>query len=145
MSGPTVLQSSDHSHWKQWCWRSPNTCCSKKILLLLVWEILFTFSFEILAWDQGLAMGYACISAAKFLSMLLAPLVGLLADMKFGRYKTIKTGSFVSFSASLFYFVALVSPELNSLLFSVAMICFSRLLLSCLTSIYNRSTNWCHV
>ena len=124
MSGPTVMQSSDHSHWKQWCWRSPNTCCSKKILLLLVWEILFTFSFEILAWDQGLAMGYACISAAKFLSMLLAPLVGLLADMKFGRYKTIKTGSFVSFSASLFYFVALVSPELNSLLFSVAMILF---------------------
>ena len=123
MAGPIVSLSSGCSHWKQW-WRSPNTCCSKKILLLLVWEVLFTFSFEILVQNHGLILDNDFISIMKFLSMLLAPLVGLLADMKFGRYKIIKTGSFVSFFASLFYFVALVSPLLKSLLFSVAMILF---------------------
>ena len=122
MAHPRVSQSA-HGGWKKW-WRSPNTSYSKKILLLLVWEILFTFSFELLAWNQGLVLDNVFISTTKFLSMLFAPVVGLLADVKFGRYKIIKTGSFVSFFASLFYFVALVSPAQKSILFSVAMILF---------------------
>ena len=79
MAGPIVSLSSGCSHWKQW-WRSPNTCCSKKILLLLVWEVLFTFSFEILVQNHGLILDNDFISIMKFLSMLLAPLVGLLAE-----------------------------------------------------------------
>ena len=44
MAGHWVLQSSGHGRWKQWWRRSPNTSCSKKILLLLVRQTLFTLS-----------------------------------------------------------------------------------------------------
>ena len=78
----------------------------------------------LIAWNQGQITGYVFISITEFCSLLLAPVVGLLADVKLGRYKIIKTGSFVSFFARLFYFAALVSPAQISILFSVAMILF---------------------
>ena len=139
MAGPRVLQSSGHSRCKQWWRRSPNTCCSKSILLLLVWEMLFTISWGLLAWNQGLFLDYAFISTTKFLSLLLAPLVGLLADVKFGRYVIIKTGSLISFFASLFYFFAFLAPALKSILFSATILicigvtCYSAAMLPFLT------------
>ena len=41
------------SRWKQWWRRSPNTCCSKKILLLLMWNMLFSFSWYVVTFTCG--------------------------------------------------------------------------------------------
>ena len=63
-----------------------------------------------------MTLDYIFISVTKCLSLLLAPLVGLLADVKFGRYEIIKTGSLVAFFASLFHYFALLLGEDVSLL-----------------------------
>ena len=104
MAGPRVSQSSDHSHWKQWWRRSPNTCCSKKILLLLVWHVLFTLSYRIIVLASN---GNIVTFISIFLSYAFAPLIGWLADVKFGRYEVIKFGSIASFLASIFYYFSI--------------------------------------
>ena len=110
-------------------WRSSDAC--RKILLLLMWEVLFKLSFGLLIENKVMTLDYIFISVTKCLSLLLAPLVGLLADVKFGRYKIIKTGSLVAFFASLFYYCALLLGEdaslLKALLFCAAtiLVCLS--------------------
>ena len=96
MAGP---QSSIRSHWWR---RSPNTCCSKKILLLLVWLLLFTFSLYMLL--HVLIHDTYILYSSVFVSYSSGPLIGYLADVKFGRYKIIKFGSIVSFLTSILYF-----------------------------------------
>ena len=93
MAGPRVsLQSSGHSHWKQWCRRrSPNTCCSKKILLLLVWQTLFTVSLGILSFVPTHSKNL--LFASELLSYSFAPLIGWLADVRFGRYEVASLAS----------------------------------------------------
>ena len=114
MAGPRVSQSSGHSHWKQWWRRSPNTCCSKKIMLLLMWHMLFFFSWG--------AQAYVPISSdivyftSIFLSYSFAPLIGWLADVRFGRYEVIKFGSIASFLASILYFIAMLTGGGDSIL-----------------------------
>ena len=49
-------------------------------------------------------------------SCLLAPLIGWLADAKFGRYKVIKFASYVSFLASIFYYFSLITGKRISIL-----------------------------
>ena len=122
MAGPGVSQSSGHSSWKQWWRRSPNTCCSKKILLLLVWFFLFILSSNIFTISAYHHVGYTGILfASECLAYCLAPLVGWLADVRFGRYEMIKFGSLVSFLASiLYYFVLLTTSTLSNVLFSAA-------------------------
>ena len=101
MAGPRLSQSCGHSRWKQWWRRSPNTCCSKKILLLLVWHVLFTLSFGIMVFALlGNIVSYISI----FLSYSFAPLIGWLADVKFGRYEV---GSIASFLASILYYFSI--------------------------------------
>ena len=95
-------------------WRSGITC--HKILLLLMWEILFKFSWGMLIGNKVVTLDHIFISVTKCLSLLLAPLVGLLADVKFGRYEIIKTGSLVAFFASLVHYFALLLGEDASLL-----------------------------
>ena len=107
MAGPRVSQSSGHSCWKQWWKRSPNTCCSKKILLLLVWQVLFAFSWSLLSNEGYLVLDDVLLFTAKFTSFCCAPVVGWLADVRFGRYEIVKFGSLASFFASIFYFFAL--------------------------------------
>ena len=51
-------------------------------------------------------MSYTSL-VSKLLSFLLAPFLGWLADVKFGRYKVQKFGSFVMFFATIFYYFAL--------------------------------------
>ena len=103
---------------------------SSKILLLLMWEVLFKLSFGLLIGNKVMTLDNIFISVTKFLSLLLAPLVGLLADAKFGRYEIIKTGSLISFFASLLYYFTLLSGEdaslLKSWLFCAAtiLVCF---------------------
>ena len=85
MAGPRVAQSPGHSRWKQWCRRrSPNTCCSKKILLLLVWQMLFTVSLGILSFVPTHSKNV--MFTTELLSYSFAPLIGWLADVRFGRY-----------------------------------------------------------
>ena len=85
----------------------------RKIVLLLMWEMLFKLSFGLLTGNS--LLDYVFMSIMKSLSLLLAPLVGLLADVKFGRYEIIKTGSLISFFACLFYYFALMVGEDASL------------------------------
>ena len=98
MAGPTLSQSL----------RSPNSCCSKKILLLLMWEILFTFSWSTLLVNQA---GNDLTMISKLVSNLLAPFFGWLADVKFGRYNTLMFSTIVSFLASMFLYFALIIGE----------------------------------
>ena len=113
-----------HSCWKQWQRRSPNTCCNKKILLLLMWYLLFVFSSNILKFSANQRFGNpGILLASQCLAYYLAPLVGWLADVRFGRYEMIKFGSLVSFLASiLYYFALLTSSTLSNVLFSAALV-----------------------
>ena len=116
--------SSGHIRWKQWWRRSPNTCCSKKILLLLVWYLLFTLSSSVLIVSAHQHVGYTgIVFASECFAYCLAPLIGWLADVRFGRYEMVKFGSLVSFLASiLYYFALLTTSTLNNVLFSAAII-----------------------
>ena len=124
MAGPRVsLQSSGHSHWKQWCRRrSPNTCCSKKILLLLVWQTLFTVSLGILSFVPTHSKNL--LFASELLSYSFAPLIGWLADVRFGRYEVINFASLASFIASILYFFTMLTgggdSTLSTVLLSIA-------------------------
>ena len=119
-------QSSGQSCWKQWWRRSPNTCCSKKILLLLVWQALFTFSYSVLVYTVPTYMiNGVVLHTSIFLSYSFAPFIGWLADVRFGRYEVIKFGSIASFLASILYYFALISDvegdsTLSTVLVSVA-------------------------
>ena len=139
MAHPTVLLRSGRSRWQQWWRRSPNSCCSKRILLLLVWEGFFSFCLGLLQ-----VCGFAILQVnlqflriSQVVSLLLAPFVGWLADFKIGRYEIIRFGSIISFSASIFCYFALFTGGVScSVLFMAAMIlvslgstCFSAALL----------------
>ena len=107
--------------------RSPNTCCSKKILLLLVWQALFTFSWCILNYNY--TSNKIVFYTSNLLSCFCAPLIGWLADVRFGRYEVIKFGSFSSFLASILCYFALFTEgddsTLSTVLSSVATIIIS--------------------
>ena len=126
MAGPRVSQSSGHSRWKQWWRRSSNTCCSKSILLLLVWQVLFSFSWAILIFSVTNKFVYF---TSIFVSYSLAPLIGWLADVRFGRYEVIKFGSIASFLASILYYFAMLTgggdSTLSYVLWSVAIVIFN--------------------
>ena len=104
MAGPRVSQSTGYSRWKQWWRRSPNTSCNKTILLLLVWQALFSISWSLLATLK--------IAFLEFLSFTYAPFIGWLADVRFGRYKVIKFGSITSSLVSILYFLAMIFNDI---------------------------------
>ena len=127
MASPRVSKSSIHN---QWCRRSPNTCCSKKILLLLVWQTLLVFTWGLLLAGVNAALDRDFLFASEVLSFCCAPLIGWLADVKFGRYEIIKFGSLASCFASIFVYFAVTIGELsttgNVFLFAATVIvCFS--------------------
>ena len=103
-------QSFGYSSWKQWWRRSSNTWCSKKILLLLAWQFLFVFSWILLT----LYVDDLVLSISMFLSSTFAPLIGWLADVRFGRYKVINFGFIVSFPASILFYFAFFTREGSS-------------------------------
>ena len=130
MAGPRVLLSSGHSHWKQWWRRSPNTCCSKKIMLLLLWQALFSLSWGLLAYLILPIANRTVYFTSTFLSYFFAPFIGWLADVRFGRYEVIKFASFVSFLASILYYFAMFTASegvsiLSTVLSSVATVIVS--------------------
>ena len=105
------------SRWKQWCKRSPNTCCSKKILLLLVWNILIRFSRDIpsLYGPDVHVLSSHLYLIFNHLSLTFAPFIGWLADVKFGRYETIKFGTIISFLTSILFYFELIIEERSTL------------------------------
>ena len=122
MAVSTVSQSSGLSRWKQWWRRSPNTCCSKRVLLLLVWQMLFTFTWCVLVVTP---LGNGIVSQTSLcLSYSSASFIGWLADVRFGRYEVIKFGSIASFLAGILYYFAMFAGEsfstLSTVLFSVS-------------------------
>ena len=65
--------------------------------------------------------------SSVFVSYSSGPLIGYLADVKFGRYKIIKFGSIVSFLTSILYFFSIfiggiIGTVLSSL--AIIIICF---------------------
>ena len=123
MAGPRVLHYFGHSRWKQWWRRSPNTCCSKKILLLLVWLALFSVSWSLLVYTIFTA-NRVVLYISTFLSFTFAPLIGWLADVRFGRYEVLKFGSIASFLASiiLLYYFAMFTGGGDSTLSNVLLL-----------------------
>ena len=94
-----------HRHWKQWLRRIPTRYYSK--ILLLIWVVLLHFSWDIIQdYPNNIE---SVVSASVFFSFSFAPLVGWLADVKFGRYKVIKFGSLALFLASILHYFAMVT------------------------------------
>ena len=133
------MPSSGLSRWRQW-WRN---CHTKKILLLLIWNILIKSSRDVPLVYRARAISSQFYLASSLVTNALAPLIGWLADVKFGRYEIIKLGSLLSFLASIPSYFALSSGEgstLTTALYLVAVtvqpigeICFVAAMLSFLT------------
>ena len=126
-SSREASQSSGHSRLKQWWRRSPSTCCSKKILLLLAWNLLFFFSRGVFTYVIPIA-SQNIFFTLMFLSYSFAPLIGWLADVRFGRYKIVQFGSIVSFLSSIFYYFITLTGEdstLSKVLLSLATVLIS--------------------
>ena len=130
-SQPCVRGS--HKFRKLW-WksrRSLNTCCSKKIVLLLAWTAFFTFSrcTMIKVIDDNMPSVFTMVS--MLVSKLLAPLIGWLADVKLGRYETIKFASLFSFIANVLIFFAFINESegafkiIASIALAIASVCFT--------------------
>ena len=117
------MASSCTSRWKQWWKRSPNTCCSKKILLLLVWQMMNAFSCDIFGQLTQTELHKPNITPFLF-QLLFAPFIGWLADVKFGRYEILKFASIIlSFFGSILFYMALISESgstLSTVLYSTA-------------------------
>ena len=94
-----------HRHSKQWWKRIPKRYYSK--VLLLIWMVLVGFSWDIIQDSPNNIV--TVVSASVFFSFSFAPLVGWLADVRFGRYEVIKFGSLASFLACILYYIAMVT------------------------------------
>ena len=94
-----------HRHWKQWWRRIPTRYYSK--VLLLIWVVFVGFSWDTIQ-DSPNDID-TVVSVSVFFSYSFAPLVGWLADVRFGRYEVIKFGSLASFLASILYYIAMVT------------------------------------
>ena len=84
------------------------------LLLLLMWEALFSFSSSVLSATApflNLTIYYSTLFLVSYSS---APIIGWLADVKFGRYKMILFGTIASFLVSILYYAVVVTSENNS-------------------------------
>ena len=110
--------------------RQSSILFSRKILLLLMWEMLFKLSWCLLIEGTSKTgnLEIISISITESISLLLAPLAGLLADVKLGRYEIIKIGTIISLLASLLYYCGLLlGGTIKTLLFctTIILFCFS--------------------
>ena len=130
-SQPCVRGS--HKFRKLW-WksrRSPNTCCSKKIVLLLAWTAFFNFSKCTMIKVIDYSMPSVFTMVSMLVSKLLAPFIGWLADVKLGRYETIKFASLFSFIANVLVFFAFITESegafkiIASIALAIAAVCFT--------------------
>ena len=73
-----------------------------------MWQVLFSFSNSV---PVALApsLDPTVFFASNFLANCFAPIIGWLADVRFGRYKIIIFGSIASFLASILYYIAMIT------------------------------------
>ena len=105
-----------------------------------MWQMMFRYSLDVFLLFSSLfvPMNFTAISCIT--GSLLAPVIGWLADVKFGRYEIIKFGSLVSFLVSILFYLEIFIEGLRNV-FSVAStaivrfgtICFSAAMLPFLT------------
>ena len=147
-NNPTVPSRFSWSIRRQ-KWIIRCTCCRKEILLLLIWQMLFTFYHDLVLFDEAVVLtgipliGVAIIPNIGYAPLLLSPIVGWLADVKLGQYKVILYASMGSFISSIIYSVGLnldTSSDTSKVLFttaitinSVSSACFSAAILPFIT------------
>ena len=92
-----------------------------------MWQLLFSFSHITLA-GAGFYIEnavYHYVGITKLLYALLAPFLGLIADVEVGRYEIIKLGTISSFIGSVFFYFALFTggvSVLSTVLSSIALV-----------------------
>ena len=117
-----------------WWRRSPNTCCSKKILLLLVWQMMHRLSWSVIAiYSTKFVRPKNLTIISSIVASLLAPLLGWLADVRFGRYEIIKFGSLTSFFVSILFYLAVFIERLRNV-FSIASVVIARFGSACFSA-----------
>ena len=116
-----LTRSTALTSCKQWWTRTS----SKKILLLLIWQVLFIFSHFI---HEVQARGFSppAMILSNIISILSPIFVLWLADKTFGRYEVVKFGSIISFSASVFFYLTFIFENC----FFLSTVCFSGLLIT---------------
>ena len=115
---PQQSPGCNSSSWrrrKYWR-RIPQCYCHRKVLMLMVWKLLFRFPRVLLVRAQSVFFAGSdvvnyLVMAVIFGSTIIAPLFGWLADVKLGRYKAIIYGAMASFTASILFSVALLAGE----------------------------------
>ena len=106
-----------------------------------MWQIQVSLSHDL--FDSVEDMSIVNVYILQFLASLLAPLIGFLADVKFGRYEMIKIGTLAFFFGNMFsfmtYFVSwitwlnIIFSAVQFMLFSFGLACFSVAILPFLT------------
>ena len=128
-------------------WKIHSTCCRKEILLLLIWQMLFTFYHYLVIFDElFVPTDFSSVGVIIIpnIGYALSPIVGWLADVKLGRYKVIIYASMGSFISSILYSVGLIildiSSDTSKVLFttaisinSISRVCFSAAILPFIT------------
>ena len=98
------------------------------------------FSLSVIVLYTSIFVPPTLTAISLIVGSLLAPLLGWLADVKFGRYEIIKFGSLTWFSGSILFFLAVIIEGLRNV-FSIAAVvtahfgatCFSAAILPFLT------------
>ena len=89
-----------------------------------MWNILFQFSHHIHSVSLvEVSPQIFVYLLSSFLSIILAPFVGWLADVRFGRYELVKFSSILSFLTSIIFYLELLIGQgstLTTVLYSVA-------------------------
>ena len=109
----------------------PKTVCRRELLMLLVWQFLFTLTRQLLTSHRELLMQdtYHLLNlvyvffASSVGSYMLAPFFGWLADVKLGRYKVIMYGVLASFATNVLFFIGL--PALTGKVFGMVVSCIA--------------------
>ena len=123
---------------KQWWTRTS----SKKVLLLLMWQVLLVFSHGI--FNSGPWEFLKPVMILSIIFSIFSPIFVIwLADKTFGRYEVVKFGALISFSGSVFFYLTFIFKDgsvLRAISFSTFLItlgigtaCFPAALLPFLT------------
>ena len=98
------------------------------------------FSWSVIALYETIFVPTNLPALSNLFASLLAPVIGWLADVKFGRYEIIKFGSLISFIVSIFFYLAVFIEGLRNIFSAASLviahfgtICFSAAMLPFLT------------
>ena len=100
-----------------------------------MWQMMLAFSSNLIVLYSSIFVQPVNLIAISSLtvSSFLAPLLGWLADVRFGRYEMIKFGMLVSFFVSILFYLAVFIEELRNV-FSAASIGIARFGTACISA-----------